>query len=164
MEALRECRAGRNPIKTMQGTLPTLAEALTRYCNDKRLKPTSRASYDSMIRIHFTPWKDQPVTALTGTAFSEHCHQFAKSNGAVIVEVGRGLMGAMIRYLNAVYPILVGVDMPQPKIELDNKQVENQEQDPLDEMMPAGTLDEFRQEMLERFPGTTSEDLEAMGC
>ena len=58
-----------------------------------------------MIRIHFTPWKDQPVTALTGTAFSEHCHQFAKSNGAVIVEVGRGLMGAMIRYLNAVYEL-----------------------------------------------------------
>ena len=49
--------------------------------------------------------------------------------------------------------------MPQPKIELDNKQVENQEQDPLDEMMPAGTLDEFRQEMLERFPGTTIEEL-----
>lgn len=105
MEALRECRAGRNPTKTMQGTLPTLAEALTSYCNDKRLKPTSRARYDSMIRIHFTPWKDQPVTALTGTAFSEHCHQFAKSNGAVIVEVGRGLMGAMIRYLNAVYDL-----------------------------------------------------------
>ena len=51
--------------------------------------------------------------------------------------------------------------MPQPKIEPDNKQVE---QDPLDEMMPAGTLDEFRQEMLERFPGTTIEELEAMGC
>lgn len=56
--------------------------------------------------------------------------------------------------------------MPQPKIELDNEQVENQEQeqDPLDEMMPPGTLDEFRQEMLEQFPETTIEELEAMGC
>ena len=57
-------------------------------------------------------------------------------------------------------------------MEPDNKQVEQEpevedllpeEQDPLDEMMPAGTLDEFRQEMLEKFPGTTIEELEALG-
>jgi hypothetical protein len=103
MEALRECRAGRNPAKVRQGSLPTLAEALTSYCNDKQLKATSRSRYDSMIRTHFTPWREQPVSALTGTAFFEHCHHFSKNNGAAIVEVGRGLMGAMFRYLNAIY-------------------------------------------------------------
>lgn len=53
--------------------------------------------------------------------------------------------------------------MAEPKMEQENEKPEL-EQDPLDEMMPAGTLDEFRQEMLERFPGTTIEELEAMGC
>ncbi len=105
MEALRECRAGRNPAKAKQGKLPTLSEALISYCSDKRLKQTSQIRYESMIRIHFTPWKDQTVSAMTGAAFSEHCHQFAQSNGAAIVEVGRGFMGAMIRYLNAVHDL-----------------------------------------------------------
>ena len=103
VEALRECRAGRNPAKAKVLSLPTLMEALTSYCNDKRLKPSSRSRYDSMLRTHFAPWQDQPVSALTGTAFSEHCHHFAQNTGAALVEVGRGLIGAMINYLNAVY-------------------------------------------------------------
>ncbi len=37
--------------------------------------------------------------------------------------------------------------MAEPKMEQENEKPEL-EQDPLDEMMPAGTLDEFRQEML----------------
>jgi hypothetical protein len=105
VEALRECRSGRNPAKAKALTLPTLMEALSVYCSDKRLKPTSRSRYDSMIRTHFAPWQDQPVSALAGAAFSEHCHQFAQNTGAALVEVGRGLIGAMIRYLNAVHDL-----------------------------------------------------------
>lgn len=103
MEALRECRAGRNPASTKRGSLPTLMETLPSYCNDKRLKASSRSRYDSMIRTHFAPWKDQAVSTMTGPAFAEHCHHFSQNNGAAIVEVGRGLIGAMIRYLNAVH-------------------------------------------------------------
>ena len=56
--------------------------------------------------------------------------------------------------------------MPQFKIGQDNEQVENQEQEPLkaEDCFPAQTLDQIRQEMQERFPGTTIEELEAMGC
>lgn len=103
MEILRECRAGHVPAKAKQGKLPSLADALTGYCDDKRLKRSTWVRYDSVIRTHFSPWIDQPVSALTGTVFSEHCHLFAQSNRAAIVELGRGFIGAMIRYVNAVY-------------------------------------------------------------
>jgi hypothetical protein len=36
-------------------------------------------------------------------AFSEHCHAFAQSEGAALVEVGRGLVSSLIRYVNAVH-------------------------------------------------------------
>lgn len=105
VEALRECRAGRNPAKVRRNSLPTLIEVLPSYCSDKRLKKSSRIRYGSVIRTHFAPWKDQPVSSLTGAAFTEHCHEFAQNNGAAIVELGRGLLGAMIRYVNAVYAL-----------------------------------------------------------
>lgn len=103
MEALRECRAGRHPAKAKRDSLPTLIEVLPSYCSDKRLKRNSKTRYESVIRTHFAPWKDQPVSGLTGAAFTEHCHEFAQNNGAAIVELGRGLLGALIRYVNAVY-------------------------------------------------------------
>lgn len=110
VEALRECRLGRNPAKAKARSLPTLREALSSYCRDKRLKATSYTRYDSMIRTHFGSWKDQPVSAMAGSAFSEHCHEFALNTGAALVEVGRGLIGAMIRYLNAVH----GLNLENP--------------------------------------------------
>ncbi len=103
IEILRECRAGRPPVRPSLKKLPTLIELIPEYCAAKKLKPKSLKSYDSMIRIHFTAWKDQPVAAMTGAAFSEHCHSFAQNTGAAQVETGRGLIGALIRYVNAVY-------------------------------------------------------------
>ncbi len=42
---------------------------------------------------------------LTGAAFSQHCLLFAQNTGAALVEVGRGAIGALIRYVNAVYEL-----------------------------------------------------------
>lgn len=103
IEILKECRAGRPPVRPSLKKLPTLIELIPEYCSAKKLKPKTLKTYDSMIRTHFTAWKDQSVSAMTGAAFSEHCHQFAQNTGAAQVETGRGLIGALIRYVNAVY-------------------------------------------------------------
>jgi Arm DNA-binding domain len=103
IEALRECRAGRPPAKLKPRKLPTLLLLLPEYCQAKRLKPGSLRRYSSIVRTHFAPWLDQPVSMLTGAAFSQHCQQFAQNTGAALVEVGRGVIGALIRYVNAVY-------------------------------------------------------------
>lgn len=103
IEILKECRAGRPPVRPSVKKLPTLRDLIPEYCSAKKLKPKSLKTYDSMIRTHFTPWVEQPVSALTGAAFSEHCHLFAQNTGAAQVETGRGLIGALIRYVNAVY-------------------------------------------------------------
>lgn len=114
VEVLRECRAGRSPVRAKQRQLPTLRDLIPEYCTAKKLKPKSLKTYDSMIRTHFTPWVDKPITALTGAAFSEHCHLFAQNTGAAQVETGRGLIGALIRYVNAVYGL--SLDNPFHKL------------------------------------------------
>lgn len=114
VEVLRECRAGRSPVRAKQRQLPTLRDLIPEYCTAKKLKPKSLKTYDSMIRTHFTPWVDKPITALTGAAFSEHCHLFAQNTGAAQVETGRGLIGALIRYVNAVYGL--SLDNPFNKL------------------------------------------------
>ena len=103
VKALRECREGRSPAKVKARKLPTLWDVLPEYCQAKKLKPASLKRYKSIIRTHFAPWQDQSVSALTGAAFSEHCHHFAQNTGAALVEVGRGVIGALVRYLNAVH-------------------------------------------------------------
>lgn len=114
VEVLRECRAGRSPVRAKQRQLPTLRDMIPEYCTAKKLKPKSLKTYDSMIRTHFAPWADKPITALTGAAFSEHCHLFAQNTGAAQVETGRGLIGALIRYVNAVY----GLSLDNPFLKL----------------------------------------------
>ena len=101
--ALKECRAGRPPAAVKPRKLPTLIELLPEYCEAKKLKPASLKRYNSIVRTHFAPWKDQSVSLLTGSAFSQHCQKFAQKTGAALVDVGRGLIGALIRYINAVY-------------------------------------------------------------
>jgi integrase len=101
--ALKECRAGRPPSTVKPRKLPTLMELLPEYCQAKKLKPASLKRYSSIIRTHFSPWQDQPISMLTGAAFSQHCQHFARNTGAALVEVGRGVIGALIRYVNAVY-------------------------------------------------------------
>jgi len=103
LEVIRECRAGRMPSTAVPPALPTMREALAAYCEAKNIKPSSRKRYDSMMRTHFGDWLDRPVLDLGSRAFAEHCHAFAQTKGASLVEVGRGIVGALVKYLNAVY-------------------------------------------------------------
>ena len=103
MAVLRECRAGRRPATTRQRKLPTLRDLLPDYCNAKKIKASSKARYESILRVHFQDWLDRPVDASSTPAFSEHCKVLAQTKGAAVVELIRGLIGALIRYINAVY-------------------------------------------------------------
>lgn len=107
LEVLRECRAGRTPTETVQVVLPTLREALTAYGVAKKIKASSSKRYDSLMRTHFGDWLDQPVSDLSGQAFSEHCHEFAQSKGNALVDVGRGIVTSLIKYVNAVHGLSI---------------------------------------------------------
>ena len=110
MEVLRECRAGRMPAREVKRALPTVGEALLAYCEAKGIKPSSRKRYDSLMRTHFGGWLERPVADLQDGAFSGHCSVFVQGRGAALVEVSRGLWGALIKYLNAVH----GLDLVNP--------------------------------------------------
>lgn len=103
LEVLRECRAGRVPSKAVPPALPTMREALAAYCDAKSIKSSSRKRYDSLMRTHFGDWLDRSVSELGGQGFAGHCHAFAQTKGAALVEVGRGIVGALFKYLNAVH-------------------------------------------------------------
>jgi hypothetical protein len=103
LEVLRECRAGRRPGKVVAVALPTLRDALVAYSAAKRLKVSSQKRYDSTFRTHFPVWLDRSVAELGSGEFAEHCHAFAQSKGSALVEVGRGIVTALIKYINAVH-------------------------------------------------------------
>ena len=111
---LRSCRNGQTPTKPNRRKLPTLCDSIADYAEAKGIKPLSLKRYQSIVRTHFPDWLDHSVTALQAPSFAEHCHQFAQTRGAAVVEVGRGLIGALIKYLNAVY----GLDIINPFIKL----------------------------------------------
>lgn len=100
---LRSCRAGNLPSKVQPAKLPTLWESLPNYAKAKGLQASSLKRYESIIRTHFADWKDVSVTSLGDATFAEHCQQFSQSKGSAIVDVGRGLISALIKYLNAIY-------------------------------------------------------------
>lgn len=100
---IRTCRSGQMPAKVMSGKLPTLWEALPNYAKAKGIKASSLKRYESMIRTHFADWQHTSVITLGDAAFAEHCQKFAQSRGNAIVDVDRGLISAMIKYLNAIY-------------------------------------------------------------
>jgi integrase len=110
MEVLRQCRNGIQPSHKVKPKLPTLREALVAYCKAKGIKASSQSRYDSIVRTHFADWLDCKVSDLGCAAFSEHCHAFAQSKGAALVEVGRGLIGSLIKYVNAVH----GLELQTP--------------------------------------------------
>jgi hypothetical protein len=87
----------------VKAKLPSLRDALVNYCSVKNIRASSQKRYDSILRTHFADWLDRPVVDLGGQAFSAHCHAFAQSKGATLVEVGRGLVSSLIRYVNAVH-------------------------------------------------------------
>ena len=107
MEVLRECRAGRTPSKATPVSLPTMRDALTAYCLAKKIKASSSRRYDSLARTHFGKWLERSVSDLGGQEFSEHCHAFAQSKGNALVEVGRGVLTALIKYVNAVHGLSI---------------------------------------------------------
>lgn len=100
---LKDCRAGQLPNKSPRPKMPVLTEAVISYCDVKRLKDSSKKRYLSLIRTHFASWQEISVDRLVGVAFTEHCQQFAHCTGAALVEVGRGLIGALFKYLNATH-------------------------------------------------------------
>lgn len=103
MEVLAECRAGRRPSGKVKMALPTLRDALVPYCVDRKIKASSQKRYESIFRTHFRDWLDRSVEEMGGQEFAEHCHAFAQSKGNAVVEVGRGIVTALIKYVNAVY-------------------------------------------------------------
>ena len=103
MEVLRECRAGRLPSGKVAAAIPTLREALVSYCAAKGIKASSQSRYDSVARTHFADWLDRSVGDLGSQDFAAQCHAFAQSKGAALVEVGRGLLTALMKYINAVH-------------------------------------------------------------
>ena len=107
MDVLRQCRNGDKPSKRLRKPLPTLREAYHGYVKAKGIKASSQKRYDSLLRTHFGPWMDRVVADLGHEEFTEHCHQFAQSNGSAIVEIGRGVVGALIKYINAVHGLNV---------------------------------------------------------
>ena len=83
--------------------MPTVKDAILAYGIAKRLKPGSKKRYDSIFRTHFGDWLDRPVSALADPGFAEDCHKFGQTKGAALVEVGRGVVGSLFKYLNAVH-------------------------------------------------------------
>jgi Arm DNA-binding domain len=108
LEVLRECRAGRRPAKPVAMVLPTLREALLVYCTAKGIKASSQKRYDSIFRTHFGDWLDGSVVELGSQGFAEHCHAFAQTRGSALVEVGRGIVSALVKYVNAVHGLFTG--------------------------------------------------------
>jgi integrase len=104
---LRSCRAGQMPGKVMKGKIPTIWEALPSYAKAKGIQPSSLKRYESIIRIHFSEWKDSSVMARGEAAFAEYCQKFSRSTGNAVVDVGRGLISSLIKYLNAVYGLSI---------------------------------------------------------
>lgn len=102
---LKSCREGQLPNKVSSAVLPDLKDCLALYVRAKQIKASSQKRYDSILRTHFEPWYKLSIAKLDGPTFHEHCHAFSQTKGAAIVEVGKGLIGAMLKYINAVYQL-----------------------------------------------------------
>ena len=103
MDVLRKCRSGERPSRPVKAVVPTLRDACEAYCRDKKIKSSSQRRYESLYRTHFGEWLDRPVTDMAQGAFTQHCRDFAQTKGAALVELGRGTVTAVIRYVNAVH-------------------------------------------------------------
>lgn len=103
LELLRMCRNGERPSRRAPAPLPTMREAREAYVVAKKIRASSQKRYESFLRTHFGDWLDRPVLDLGTREFSEHCLAFAQTRGAAQVELGRGVIGALIRYINAVH-------------------------------------------------------------
>ncbi|WP_175106781.1 tyrosine-type recombinase/integrase [Pararobbsia alpina] len=98
----------------VRAQLPTLRQVLPEYAKAKKVKASSLARYESLLKTHFADWFDRPVSALKEPAFGDHCYAFAQTRGAAIVDLGRGIVGSIIKYLFAVH----GVSIESPFLRL----------------------------------------------
>ena len=114
MDVLRQCRNGERPSRQVPQDLPTLRTVYVDYCKAKGIKPSSQRRYESFFRTHFRDWLDQSVDHMGHGAFAEHCHWFAQNTGKSLVELGRGVLGAVIKFVNAVH----GLDIKSPFVRL----------------------------------------------
>ena len=104
MEVLAQCRRGECPARPSSPVaLPTLRAAYLAYCTAKGIKPASQQRYESLFRTHFGDWLDRPLSDLGLQEFTEHCQAFAQTKGAALVELARGVVGALIKYVNALH-------------------------------------------------------------
>lgn len=114
MVILRQCRQGVRPSKRTNPDLPTLKDALVCYAKAKGIKDSSLRRYDSIFKTHFREWLERSVADLGHPAFAEHCHDFAQATGSSVVEVARGIIGALIKYINAIH----GLTLESPFVKL----------------------------------------------
>ena len=108
LDVIRQCRDGERPGRQQPPeAIPSLREAHAAYCVARKIKASSQKRYDSIYRTHFGGWLDRPVTELGTGEFSAHCHAFAQTKGNALVEVGRGVVTALIKYVNAVHGLSI---------------------------------------------------------
>ncbi|REG60077.1 integrase [Paraburkholderia sp. BL6669N2] len=104
---LRRCRSGEYIVVPVRAQLPTLRQVLPEYAKAKKVKSSSLARYESVLKNHFADWFDRPVSALKEPAFGDHCYAFAQTKGAAIVDLGRGIVGSIIKFLFAVHGLSI---------------------------------------------------------
>lgn len=106
MEVLRQCRQGEQPTRpARRPEVPILRATVAAYCAAKGIKPGSQLRYESLFRTHFAEWLDRPVSDLGQHEFLVHCQGFASTRGKALVEMGRGVIGAVMKYANAVHDL-----------------------------------------------------------
>jgi hypothetical protein len=104
MAVLAQCRRGERPCRPPAPVaLPTLRVVLSEYCRAKSIKASSQKRYESFFRTHFGDWQECPVSDMGSLVFTEHCQAFAQTKGAALVELGRGVVGALIKYVNVMH-------------------------------------------------------------
>jgi hypothetical protein len=104
MVVLAQCRRGERPCRPPAPVaLPTLRVVLLDYCRAKNIKASSQKRYESFFRAHFGDWQERPVSDMGSLVFTEHCQAFAQTKGAALVELGRGVVGALIKYVNVMH-------------------------------------------------------------
>lgn len=105
MVVLSQCRRGERPSEYAPKEVPTLRAAYWAYCAAKKIKASSQNRYESFFRTHFGSWLDRSVRDMATAQFADHCQAFAQTKGAALVELGRGVIGALIKYVNAVHDL-----------------------------------------------------------
>jgi hypothetical protein len=113
MDVLRQCRNGERPSTRVKVELPTLRQAYLDYCKAKKIKASSQKRYESLFRTHFGAWLDRSVADLGGQEFFDHCRDFAGSKGKALVEIARGVVTALIRFVNAVHGLALLPPFPR---------------------------------------------------